>query len=249
MRSSRWSGTVRLMHTRSLWKASGAAIAVLTLVGCGTTDGQGLVGETPRAPTSTSPGQGSAPPATPSTFSSNPPASPATTSDRSVLTVGRLTLRAPTGWRVTAADGRGDFAISTTGCVADDTVWGSRCPAVLVLTADEPGLGGAGIGIGSEGQSPYDPAHPYSPSSGVLPCPHYPNSAAKPGASRHSFVPVAGRTADHVVWQFACTTISTGAHLGSFEQRDWYLPASRVLVVDQYQTQGLAATLENATLH
>jgi hypothetical protein len=163
--------------------------------------------------------------------------------------VGKLTLHVPTGWRITASDGKGDYAISTTACDSSDDMSGARCPAVLVLTADKPGLGGAGIGIGSEGQSPYDPAYPYYPSSGVLPCPQYPNSAAQPGASSHTFAPVGGRTADHTVWHIACNNINTGAHVGSFDQRDWYLPVSKVLIVDQYQTPGLAATLKHATLH
>jgi hypothetical protein len=98
-------------------------------------------------------------------------------------------------------------------------------------------------------QSPYNPSQPYHPSSGVLPCPRHPNSAAAPSLLKRGFAPVAGRTADYTVWFFTCDSIDTGGRLGSFEQRDWYLPVSEVLIVDQYQTPGLAVMLENATLN
>jgi hypothetical protein len=238
------------MDMKMLWTASVAAvIAALTLVGCSSTGGQSLPSARPGAATSTNAGSGPAPASSTGTSASSQPQSPATTGAGSMLTVGKLTLRAPTGWRITASDGKGDYAISTTACDASDDVWGASCPAVLVLTADKPGFGGAGIGIGSEGQSPYNPSHPYHPSSGVLPCPQYPNSAAVPGSSRRGFAPVAGRTANYTVWPFTCNNINTGAHLGSFEQRDWYLPVSKVLIVDQYQTPGVAAILKDAALH
>lgn len=199
-----------------------AVIAALVLAGCNSAGGHSPPGARPGTATST-------------------------TGAGSELTAGKLTLRAPAGWRITASDGRGDYVISTTACDATDDVWGASCPAVLVLTASEPGLGGAGIGIGSEGQRPYTPSQPYHPSSGVLPCPQYPNSAAAPGSPRHSSAPVAGRTANYAVWPFTCNT-GTGAHAGSFEQRDWYLPVSKVLIVDQYRTPGLAAILKDASL-
>ncbi|MBO0836420.1 MAG: hypothetical protein J2P28_13070 [Actinobacteria bacterium] len=59
---------------------------------------------------------------------------------------------------------------------------------------------------------------------------------------------MAGRTANYTVWPFTCNDLTTGAHLGSFEQRDWYLPVSKVLIVDQYQTPGLATVLKDASL-
>lgn len=230
------------------WTAGVTVIAALVLVGCTSTAGRGLPSGGPQAALSARAGSGSAAARSSGNTASARPRSPAPTGPGSVLTVGKLILRVPAGWRMTASDGKGDYAISTSACDAGDDVWGASCPAVLVLTADTPGFGGAGIGIGSEGQSPYNPSQPYHPSSGVLPCPRYPNSAAAPRLSKRGFAPVAGRTADYTVWSFACDGIDTGGHLGSFEQRDWYLPVSEVLIVDQYQTPGLAVMLQVATL-
>ncbi|MBO0832476.1 MAG: hypothetical protein J2P29_10950 [Actinobacteria bacterium] len=228
------------MDMKMLWTAGvPAVIAMVTLAGCNSAGRQGLPGT----------GLGASTPAGSTAIpASSQPRSPAPTDAGSVLTAGKLTLRAPTGWRITASDGMGDYVISTTACDATDHSWGARCPAVLVLTATKTGLGGAGIGVGNEGQSPYDPSRPYYPSSGVLPCPQFPSAGALMGSSRSSFAPMAGRTANYTVWPFTCNDLTTGAHLGSFEQRDWYLPVSKVLIVDQYQTPGLATVLKDASL-
>jgi hypothetical protein len=51
------------------------------------------------------------------------------------------------------------------------------------------------------------------------------------------------------VWQLGCRLGSNGIRPPSFyfQQRDWYLPVSRILIVDEYSTPGLAQILATAT--
>ena len=59
---------------------------------------------------------------------------------------------------------------------------------------------------------------------------------------------MAGRTANYTEWRIPCSGNFGAAPDGSFLQRDWYLPLSRILVVDEFQTPGLADVLKAATL-
>lgn len=90
---------VKMLRTASV----AAVIAALALAGCNSSGGH------------------SPPSARPGTTTS-------TTRAGSVLTVGKLTLRAPAGWRITASDGKDDYAISTAACDATDDVWGQAAP-------------------------------------------------------------------------------------------------------------------------
>jgi hypothetical protein len=70
---------------------------------------------------------------------------------------------------------------------------------------------------------------------------------SKPYYSGYSAV-TSTRTADYTVWQFGCETAGPASTpVFYFQQRDWYLPVSNILIVDEYSTPGLAQILATAT--
>jgi hypothetical protein len=171
----------------------------------------------------------------------------------STLLLGHLIMRAPASWRVTYSDAKGDYTVSTGSC--DDqallgSMAGSRCPSFSMIV---------GVG-GTAGPVPADQTYrrdqPYRPSSGVLGCPGKPATGwqrLSPSNSYHeSFAHVSTDTAYYTVWRIGCgpATSSGGSTTASFffEQRDWYLPGSQTLIVDEYSIPGLATVLAEATL-
>jgi hypothetical protein len=169
----------------------------------------------------------------------------------STLLLGSLIMRAPANWRVTYSDAKGDYTVSTGSCDDDallGSMGGSRCPSFSMIV-------GAGA---TAGPVPTDRTYrrdePYDPSSGPLGCP------AKPGAGwqrlgpsnayHEGFARVAAGAAYYTVWAFGCGRASSdGSTTASFhfEQRDWYLPGSQILIVDEYSIPGLAGVLADAT--
>jgi hypothetical protein len=169
----------------------------------------------------------------------------------STLLLGHLIMRAPASWRVTYSDAKGDFAVSTGSC-NDDTLLGSmsgsRCPSFSMIVGASAATGPVPT------DQTYRREKPYAPSSGVLGCP------GKPGAGwqrltpsnsyREDFAPVSTGTAYYTVWKIGCGLASSGGSMTAsfyFEQQDWYLPGSQILIVDEYPIAGLAAALANAT--
>ncbi|RSM94031.1 hypothetical protein DMB42_51740 [Nonomuraea sp. WAC 01424] len=55
-----------------------------------------------------------------------------------------------------------------------------------------------------------------------------------------------GHKAAYNAWRAKCVSYSGGGVKGTFTQREWYLPKSRILVVDQWNTPGLTDTLKYA---
>jgi hypothetical protein len=52
------------------------------------------------------------------------------------------------------------------------------------------------------------------------------------------------------VWKIGCGLASSGGPMTAsfyFEQQNWYLPGSQILIVDEYPITGLATALANAT--
>lgn len=103
---------------------------------------------------------------------------------------------------------------------------------------------------------PYLPGRlPYTDSTGVTGCPTRQatptatvmlrSTPVKPYYSGLARV-TSTRTADYTVWQFACDGPKS-TPIFDFEQRDWYLPVEDILIVDEYETPGLAQVLATAT--
>jgi hypothetical protein len=163
------------------------------------------------------------------------------------LRLGQLILRVPETWRVTYSDAQGDYTVSTGACAGDDLIGaagGSACAAFSLIT-DAVGQHG--------GMPPYAPGvRPYTSSTGTTGCPGRSSSwvrssPLKPYHSGYAAV-TSTRTADYTVWQFGCEGAGpASAPIFYFQQRDWYLPGSDILIVDEYSTPGLAQILATAT--
>ncbi|WP_214110929.1 hypothetical protein [Acrocarpospora catenulata] len=151
-----------------------------------------------------------------------------------------LTLVIPSAWKVYQV--RPDWIRVVTGtCKSKGTAeFGFRdsgCRSFWVL-------GPAAIKLGHEGFSPYDPSRPFYPASDVSPCVYDKNLftgefklAAK---GLRQFGPA--HKANYRMWKAACIKVgqTSSTVQGHFYQREWYLPKSKILVVDQWQTKGLA---------
>jgi hypothetical protein len=178
------------------------------------------------------------------------PASPGSGGDGpSTLLLGHLIMRAPASWRVTYSDPQGDYAVSTGSCDDDallGSMAGSRCPSFSMIV-------GAGPVAGAPAVQSYRREDPYDPSSGILGCPGQPAAGWKrlgpSNAYREGFAHVSSGTAYYTVWTIGCGAASADGPATAvfyFQQRDWYLPGSQILIVDEYPIPGLATVLADA---
>jgi hypothetical protein len=167
------------------------------------------------------------------------------------LLLGHLVMRTPASWRVTYSDSNGDYAVSTGSCEDGallGSMTGSSCPSFSIIA-------GVSAAAGPDATDrTYSRTEPYHPSSGALGCPGQPGAGWRrlgPSNAYHEgFARVGSGTAYYTVWRIGCGLASSaGAATASFffEQRDWYLPGSSVLIVDEYSIAGLAAVLADAT--
>jgi hypothetical protein len=170
----------------------------------------------------------------------------------STLLLGHLIMRTSASWRVTYSDARGDYTVSTGSCHDDallGSMGGSRCPSFSMIV----GAGGTSGPVPTD--QTYRPDQPYNPSSGVLGCPGKPGSQWRRLGPSNSYSQgfahvTSGATAYYTVWRIGCGLAGPdGSATPSFyfEQRDWYLPGSQILIVDEYSIAGLAAVLAAAT--
>ncbi len=167
----------------------------------------------------------------------------------STLLLGHLIMRAPASWRVTYSDAKGDYTVSTGSCDEQallGSMGGARCPSFSMI-----------VGVdGTAGPVPTDQTYrrdqPYNPSSGVLGCPGRPGTGWQrlgPSNTYHeNFAHVSTDTAYYTAWRIGCRPASSATASFYFEQRDWYLPGSQTLIVDEYSIPGLATVLADATL-
>ncbi|MFI6325749.1 hypothetical protein ACIBG8_50110 [Nonomuraea sp. NPDC050556] len=109
-------------------------------------------------------------------------------------------------------------------------------------------LGPGAIKYGSEGFGPYKPDRGYYPASDVEPCPvngkYWRTGAA--GKTVKGYRQVGdGHKAVYRAWPNKCGDQSGKDTNVRFTQREWYLPKSKILIVDDWNTQGLPFILEN----
>jgi hypothetical protein len=167
------------------------------------------------------------------------------------LRLGDITLQAPDTWSVIYDAEDGMYVVSTGSCTNVDSVagmGGSSCPTFDVI-----------LNVGPEhGPSPtlntYDPSGPYVIGTGVSGCPNEPYGGEHPwfrngGTSIYSgFAPVTTTlTADYNVWQIDCQEYQSSTPPVTFQQADWYLPVSKILIVDEYSIPGLSQVLASGT--
>lgn len=207
-----------------------AGFAVLALAGCAGTAGRGAGG----AP--------SAAASVPSVPSGPPPVlvTPPTQATGVPLRLGRFTIRVPRGWHALAGrhPGRGAYFVATGPCARPDP---SACRGFLVLGVDQ-------IKTGDNQTRPYTPKAPYNPTKDPQPCPGDPSLREKfPNAPKvNAFAPIGNHESIYREWTIGC--VDADQKMKSlFFQRDWYLPTSKVLVVDEWSTPGLAEILRDAT--
>jgi hypothetical protein len=199
------------------------------------------------APVTPAPVPSPSPSAIPSAVATPPAGAAAVT-----LRLGHIVFRAPATWRVTYRDAQGDYTVSTGPCAGDQLIGaegGSACPSFSLIT-------GAGV---THFPVPtirtYLPADPYNTSTGVTGCPGKPYTSSDlwvrypptaPYISGSAYV-TTGKTADYVVWRMGCGKHAAATPSFYFEQRDWYLPVSKILVVDEYSIPELPQVLASAT--
>jgi hypothetical protein len=169
----------------------------------------------------------------------------------STLLLGHLIMRVPASWRVTFSDTKGDYAVSTGSCDDDSllgSMGGSSCPSFSLIV-------GANAGTGSvPAVQTYRRDQPYDPSSGALGCPGKPGAGwqrlGPSNAYHESFARVAAGTAYYTVWKIGCGPARSDSATAAsfyFDQRDWYLPGSQILIVAEYPIPGLPTALADAT--
>ncbi|TMR08534.1 hypothetical protein ETD86_47345 [Nonomuraea turkmeniaca] len=152
-----------------------------------------------------------------------------------------LTLYIPIQWEVHHFGA--DVIQVVTGKCGKPRGWGTpECDAFYVL-------GPSAIKVGAEGWGPYTGKRPYYPASDVQPCPVNKKwgEIIGPKVTRGLRQVGKGHKAAYNAWQARCVSYSGGnATKARFTQREWYLPKSKILVVDQWNTPGLADALKYA---
>jgi hypothetical protein len=170
---------------------------------------------------------------------------PTTTAARASYRFRGMTITMPAKWKV--ADERGDEVEIRNGraCARVKLTGAKVCPGFSLL-------GPKGIATANE-QSPYRPEQPYHPGTDVGPCLTDPDFAWE-GPSRlaaRRFVKVGGHTAIYREWRYRCYLDRSHPAPNrplrlSYTQRIWYLPKSKILVLDEWSTPGLREALAAA---
>ncbi|WP_285707652.1 hypothetical protein [Microtetraspora sp. NBRC 16547] len=154
---------------------------------------------------------------------------------------GGLTLELPSSWHVY---GGGDQIRVVTGACArpKSHYFEPKCRSFWVM-------GQQAIKTGGEGFQPYNPNKgPFYPAVDVAQCATDPSLGQVLGkaiAVGYRAVGV-GHRAQYRVWPGRCVRYDNGEQKSTFNQREWYLPKERVLIVDQWGTPGLPTILKNA---
>lgn len=151
--------------------------------------------------------------------------------------VGALVLRLPKGWHTHSGPGKASDYVTTSGC--DKASLG--CPGFRVM-------GAAQVENGNRGK-PYKSGSPFYPAKGAQPCPANPKLVQKlpPGPKSSGYGLVGDHKAIYHQWTISCVTKGKKPKVRSiFYQWEWYLPQSKLLVVDQWSTTTLGKILKFA---
>jgi hypothetical protein len=172
------------------------------------------------------------------TASTVPPAAPPGLPTDRRLSFRAMTLRLRAGWRATR-DGADHVTVATGAC--RHGTGAVDCPGFLLL-------GPSQIAIADQ-LGPYDPERVWHPGAGVEGCPADRDGLAEQTPRqprRRGFARVGTRTAVYREWTVPCLDAGTLKPKTSYRQRVWYLPSSRILVVDEWSTPGLGQVLAAA---
>jgi hypothetical protein len=158
-----------------------------------------------------------------------------------------LTLTIPKSWKVYKVN-KDWLRVVTGSCpTAGTQEFGFRdsgCHSFWVM-------GPKAIKVGHELFSPYTPDGPFYPATDVGPCPYDKNlwigQAKLADKGLRQVGP--GHKAYYRKWRTTCVSQSGGKVKGHYDQREWYLPKSKILFIDQWNTPGLATILKNGSWH
>jgi hypothetical protein len=156
------------------------------------------------------------------------------------LTFRDMTIRLLPGWRATRD--AADRVTVASGAACRRSLGGVDCPGFLLL-------GPSQIAIGHE-LGPYRPERVWHPGAGVEGCPADRDGLVEQTPARPrtaGFANMGDKRAVYRLWVVPCLDATTLEPEGSYRQRVWYLPSSRILVVDEWSTPGLAGVLAAAT--
>ncbi|GAA3090829.1 hypothetical protein GCM10017600_46910 [Streptosporangium carneum] len=102
---------------------------------------------------------------------------------------------------------------------------------------------------GHEGFSRYTPDQPFYPASDVQACPFDGRHGQVLGKAYATGLRQVGRghKAEFRGWFGRCVKHSNGQQTATFHQREWFLPTSKILVVDVWDNSRLVDVLTSAT--
>ncbi len=157
-----------------------------------------------------------------------------------------MTLRIPYTWSGFADDSVGDRVHVTTGGHCDKKGYpeADTCRGFWLFSAED-------IALGNEGR-PFTPDRPFYPRTDSVPCPNRPSAFTTTNGAPtvQKLLQVGlGHRADYREWNLTCVSPAGGGDEGGFTQKTVYLPESKILVVDNWNTFGLTTRLEQATWH
>ncbi|MER6946601.1 hypothetical protein ABT294_21470 [Nonomuraea sp. NPDC000554] len=169
------------------------------------------------------------------------PAAASATATRPLELRNGLTLHLPNGWKTY---GKGDWIRVVTGtCAKPQQGYGEpECDSFWVL-------GPKAIKVGDELFRSYNGTRPFYPATDVQLCPHNRTWGQVPGTTGVKGLRQVGpgHKASYREWKATCVSLTGGKVKSRYTQREWYLPTSKVLVVDQWNTPGLPDVLKNAS--
>jgi hypothetical protein len=173
------------------------------------------------------------------------------------LAIGKLSIAAPTGWQVKQAQSPDSFRVVVSGTCPDDPDKQSACKGFQLLGVshvqpdENEGLPIQPYQLGEPHAAQYVQDEGYD-------CPADPKlrGADKSLGARlvgQGTATVGTQKAEYREWNIPCYT--RGPNIGepdkkttvSYTERDWYLAASKTLIVDEWNTPNLKTLLAKAT--
>ncbi|WP_405147335.1 hypothetical protein OG589_07320 [Sphaerisporangium sp. NBC_01403] len=153
-----------------------------------------------------------------------------------------MNLKIPAGWKVHR---NGNSVVVVTGKCKKPEPFAPNCQGFWVFGAKaitKVPVGGGFI--------TYTGKEQFYPFSGIVPCPFNAKTSWYPGekATSTGLRQVGlGHKAKYTAWPNQCVTNNGGRRTASFTQQEWFLPTSKILVVDVWNTPGLSNVLKRAT--
>lgn len=160
------------------------------------------------------------------------------------LSFGRMTLTIPAAWKAHDLGG-GTLTVVTGRCVSRKMGL-EQCRSFTLVGPEA---------FKAYAKEPYfyrhSPGKPFEPNTGALPCPMKTGSIRNFDSRTKPLVAAVrrvgpGHKAHYRVWASHCANEQTGKRNARFQQREWYLPSSQILVLDLWSHRELPGILKTA---